>query len=261
MTDKRNNAIKPVCSFIRVPLGEKRKCDLARRWELKGRTSCWDLCHTRAPSASSFTWKRRSHNDQLLLSPPSPLMAPEHSCDYEQQTPIRAATSCKISRHFLATPWQRHRSKTLATSLAGRGCPDSRQLVSSKWMLHDIPCWSATSVTDPCPHAAPAVPPQPRQPPPKHLFKGDPQPSAERHRKTLPFDIDHYLRPNHRGQCMCRCMCVCRAACGVRDQWTTAASSRPFYLPSLIDFPSFFPSSIWTEPHVSLLSIYARWNC
>lgn len=76
VTDKRNNAIKPFWSFIKVLLKKKkRERDFTRRCQLEGRTSCWDLCHTGAPSVSSFF----PEGDERPLSSPSPLMAPEHS--------------------------------------------------------------------------------------------------------------------------------------------------------------------------------------
>lgn len=53
VTDKRNNAIRAFRSFIRVAL-KKTKRDFASRRKLEGRTSCWDVGHTGAPSASSF---------------------------------------------------------------------------------------------------------------------------------------------------------------------------------------------------------------
>lgn len=61
VTDKRNNAIKPFWSFIKVLLKKKkRERDFTRRRQLEGRTSCWDLCHTGVPSVSSFFLKEMS---------------------------------------------------------------------------------------------------------------------------------------------------------------------------------------------------------
>lgn len=126
VTAARNNAIKPFWGFITVPPKQKEReglCRvLSRRRQLEGRNPCWGLVHL----------KETSSGRQVAFFSPSPLTAPEHSSCSELQTSVRAAR--KLSSHFSATPWQRHRSKAPATSLAGRGFPDSPHLVSSKWM-------------------------------------------------------------------------------------------------------------------------------